>query len=417
MSKNLIKYQKTKSGDDASINDLLNIFSEFVGIEYKSTDSLNNEIIIHYPKSLGELPLSNKKENKKILLDFVKSLKLSKNIECEEKLNNDGENNIDRFPLFSYLWIWNDFKTHGKLIFNESINNYNSSGKINWKRTLEGNSLIYKDNVIYNDYVYKNKIKAENLLSEIYDYCVYKSLEMIIFLTNLSENFIHPLYKNIKKRKNKYISCLKEAIESTFDDEKKLRYNHMLNIVKALDTDSSINKNIFGIKSYAPVFEKEIDVMLGNVNDISKFYPEAFVNVEGVGEIKLSNLREDTIHIKNDECFIIDSKFYEFGNMPGASSIAKQIIYAQNIKTNHSEFKSDKIYNIFLIPRCFEDEKWNERIIRYHGYSYLKNQKDNYEKVHIYFIDLNYVLKNYKYGYNEKLFNKLYEDVHKRLVA
>lgn len=406
-----IKYIKTSKGNILKDD----VLTDFVGLVFDYDKDKNGEINIHYPKSLGELPLADEKENRKLLLNLVKSLKLLKNADYENKYHdNTIENiNLDKYPLYSYLWIWDDFKVHGRLIFSETVNSKNSSGRINWKKTLQGPSFIYNDNVIFNDYVYKKKIDKENLITEIYDYCVYKSLEMIFFLTNLSKNIVHPLYKDISGRKNEYINCLTDIIETTFDDEKKLRYKHMLNIVKSSSFDSLINKYVVGVSSYAGVFEKEIDILLGNVSDISYFYPKASLIKEDGSEEPLGNLRQDTININAGEYYIIDSKFYEFGNMPAVESVEKQIVYGESIERNEN-VSGDNIYNVFLIPRSFEEEDWESNdIIKYHGYSKVdwKDNNKKYEKVLFYFIDLKYVINNYRNGYQEKLFEKLHRDV------
>lgn len=411
-----IKYIKTSRGNILKDD----VLTDFVGLVFDYDKDKNGEINIHYPKSLGELPLADEKENRKLLLNLVKSLKLLKNADYENKYHdNKIENiNLDKYPLYSYLWIWDDFKVHGRLIFSETVNSKNSSGRINWKKTLQGSSFIYNDNVIFNDYVYKKKIEKENLITEIYDYCVYKSLEMIFFLTNLSKNIVHPLYKDISARKNEYINCLTDIIETTFDDEKKLRYKHMLNIVKPSSFDSLINKYVVGVSSYAGVFEKEIDILLGNVSDISYFYPKASLIKEDGSEEPLGNLRQDTININDDEYFIIDSKFYEFGNMPAVESVEKQIVYGESIERNEN-VSGDNIYNVFLIPRNFEEENWDSNdIIKYHGYSKVdwKDNNKKYEKVLFYFIDLKYVINNYRNGYQEYLFKKLRDDVINRLA-
>lgn len=406
-----IKYIKTSRGNILEDD----VLTDFVGLVFDHDKDKNGKINIHYPKSLGELPLADEKENRKLLLNLVKSLKLSKNAEYENKYHdNTIENiNLDKYPLFSYLWIWDDFKIHGRLIFSDTVNSKNSSGRINWKKTLQGPSFFYNNNVIFNDYVYKKKIEKENLITEIYDYCVYKCLEMIFFLTNLSKNIVHPLYKDISGRKNEYINCLTDIIETTFDDEKKLRYEHMLNIVKSSSFDSLINKYVVGVSSYAGVFEKEINILLGNVNDISYFYPKASLIKEDGSEEPLGNLRQDTININDDQYIIIDSKFYEFSNMPAVESVAKQIVYGESIERNKN-VSGDNIYNVFLIPRSFEEEDWESNdIIKYHGYSKVdwKDNNKKYEKVLFYFIDLKYVINNYRNGYQEKLFEKLHKDV------
>ncbi len=414
-----IEYIPTSRARD-QVFEVEDLLAQFVGAEYVYDEGKNGKIVIHYPKTLGKLPLDDEKANRKLLLNLFKSLKLSKNADGEDRDYGEVAHdiNLDKFPLYSFLWILDDFKAHGRMLFSETVDSHNPPGKINWKKTFQGSSLIYNNSIVYNDYVYRKKARTEALLTEIYDYCVYRSLNTLFFLTSLPQNLIHPLYKDVKGRRNEYKNCLKEALETTFDDERKLRYRHMFNIVEQDSYGSLSSKNLIGVSSYAPVYEKEIESLLGNAPNISKYYPEARIQIDGEKESKhLSNLREDTIHIEGDECFIFDSKFYEFGNMPGAESVEKQIVYGENIELNHN-FDSHKIFNLFLIPRSFKDEGWDLKdIVKYYGYSFSKWKKGvkNYEFVLIYFIDLNYVLNNYGSGSNRSLFKIIRDDVMKRM--
>lgn len=392
--------------------------SEFVGIRFEYGEDKNGVIYIHYPTSLGDIELMNKKDKKNLLLNLFKSLKMQKNADGENKDydNMFNEINLDKFPLYSYLWIWDDFKAHGRLIFNEYVDNNNPSGKINWKKTFRGDSFFCDDNIYYNDYIYRNRIDKENLLTEIYDYCVYKSLEMIFFMVNVSNNIVHPLYKNINFKRNEYKNRLKNLIKITFDDEKKLRFKHMLNIVDSYSFDELINKHIIGVSNYSGIYEREINCLLGNVSEKNDYYPVAFIDVDGKGVEMLSHLREDTLNMSDDECLIIDSKYYEFGNMPQTDSVEKQIVYGEHIEKNYN-YSEDQIYNIFLIPRCFDDEKWGDKLIKYYGYSYAswKSNNKQYEKVLIYFIDLKYVVNNYRRGYDRNLFEMVEKDAKFRM--
>ena len=259
-----IKYVKTNKGGTAD----LGLLNDFVGIVFDYGKDKNGEIVIHYPRTLGELPLPDEKENRKLLLNLVKSLKLLKGADNTNKyFDNKIEGiNLDKFPLYSYLWIWDDFKSHGRLILSETTNSRRSSGRINWKKTFQGASFIFNDDVIYNDYVYKRRVDKEGLITEIYDYCVYKSLEMIFFLTNLSKNVVHPLYKDISTRKNVYINCLRTLIDSTFDDEKKMRYRHMLNVVKPSSFDSLIDKPLYDVEYR--VYERMLSMQENRFDDM-----------------------------------------------------------------------------------------------------------------------------------------------------
>lgn len=416
-NKSHVEYIQThRESKEPSIDENQIDTGEFVGLQYGYDEDKNGTIKIFYPKSLGNIEERDFKEKKRILLKLISSLKIAKNSDISDNYYSNSIKNkyLDKFPLYSYMWIWDDYKKNGRMISSEHKDAKNASGKINWEKTFQGDPLFYNGNVYYTDIVYRKKVLKEDLLTEIHDYCVYRSLEMLFFLTNLSHNIIHPLYKNINGRRKEYISFLKEAIELTFDDEKKLRFKHMLNIVDYSSFDSLRDKNMIGVNRYASIFEKQIDDMLGNVDDKTEYYPKSFLHVNGIPKDN-SCLKPDTINVTDEICYIIDSKFYEFGNMPATESVEKQIVYGE-----HAEYKKgfpdNNIHNIFLIPRSFKDEFPDDKIIKYYGYmdTSWKNGNKCYEKVHVYFIDFMYVLNNYRKGYNAELFDEISKDVIKR---
>lgn len=396
-------------------------FSKFVGVRYesiKSDDGIEHRIFIHYPRTLS---LNNDTPKNRLLIkELLHSVKLSKNTSEKTNYYNNKINNIEvksNFPLYSYLWIWDDFKKNGRILSSDSKDVLNGSGKINWKKVFDTNSFYDGNNIYYTDMICKEKIIMEDMITEVYDYCVYRSLEMILFITNLKCNIIHPIYKNLSNGlKQKYLSVINNALENTFDDEKKLRYINMKRILSSVSSNEMNEAIIYGVDKYHPVFEKIIDLALGN-NDASNFYPSAYSSTaklydedeDGV----VSKLRPDTINICDDTLFIFDSKFYESGSMPSAESVEKQIVYGEFAEIR-KKFKSDNIFNVFILPpnkNNLNDFKNNEKI-KYEGYLYSdwkKNDK-NYEIILVYRINFEYLIMNYK-NYNEDLFSEIKKDV------
>lgn len=132
----------------------------------------------------------------------------------------------------------------------------------------------------------------------------------------------------------------------------------MKSVILGLDDNiSSTNELIYGVDSYEYVFEKMIDMMFSRVNKKEDFYPNAFWDIlypklEGV---KSTNLRPDTISVKDKKVFILDAKYYRYGttfdprDLPETTSIQKQITYGEYIKKVKEE-QYDDVFSAFIMP-------------------------------------------------------------------
>ena len=148
-------------------------------------------------------------------------------------------------------------------------------------------------------------------------------------------------------------------------------------------------------------------------------------------EYKRSTLRPDTIMIRGQDTFVLDSKYYKYGltgfnsHLPGAESVCKQMAYAEYVETHWNEilgldssnathFQNDAlpkpIYNAFIMPCCAENvkEKFPNAVFSESGlfsmcrvgyiYGDWKNVKDEnrpYHKIHCILLDMKSVMRNY----------------------
>jgi len=402
------KYELSKNETEYGDN---NEFASFVGIRYEK-----NQLRIHYPQtlfdSLDELKIEEK-ETKKVIKELLLSIKLSKISSEENEIESKSVNTIDSMPIYSFLWIIDDFKKNGRILNFEEKNCFNN-GKINWKKTLNQDYYIYNDNLIITDFICSRKNKNEDLITEIYDYCIYKSIETLFLLVNLSNNIIYPIHKRLTKGLlNKYRQAILDELDQTFDDEKRIRFNNMLLILNSEKGIETKSDNVYGVNEYAPVFEKMIDSIFGSkIIRKEDYYPHASLKICNSDNKELSKIRPDTINLDFDKkiLLIVDSKFYESGSMPQTESVVKQIAYGKYAKTIKPECK---VYNIFLIPKHLCEGK----VLDYIGYSYWEwnNNTEEYEYILSYYIDLKFVLMNYKKGNDDRLIEMIKEDAESKI--
>ena len=266
----------------------------------------------------------------------------------------DGELNL-AFPILSYQHIIKDFLVHGYYIENENQYKDGTRGKINWRRTVQKKKPVYNNgNLIYLDFIVKtNQINSNNMITRIHEYCVRESFEKLGWLYLSTESL--PKKPRIKFNKKMFVSVLKDALNNTFNDQKRLLFTSMLNIVNSKDENvDSVDKEAFGVNRFEYIWEKMIDYVFGEDNK-EEYFPHATWHIINGNKKESSALEPDTIMLYDDKTYILDAKYYKYGitknplHLPGSSSIEKQIVYGEYVEV-FKKVKKDKIYNAFIMP-------------------------------------------------------------------
>lgn len=371
----------------------------FVGLRIKG-----NDIHFFYPESYR---FSEESETvRSDIIDLLRTISIAKTTSIEPSKANNATKVQGEFALMSYLWVIKDFLLNGFYVNREKIYKTNQSGRVDWKRTMQTQPIVSNGNIIYPNIVVSVKNNIDNLMVEIHRYCVKKSIDFIGWLFNLNSSFIQtkPFNEGVKKL---YIQTIKRELDKTFDDDKRIRLKHLLNVVVGLDSNENNDEFVYGVDSYYYIFERMIDSIFGNIKDMRDFNPTAKWQLvrNNYRETKSSDLRPDTIIIGEDgKVFILDSKFYRFGytgnesDLPETTSIQKQITYGDYIRKNVTKVKVEEIYNAFLLPYDKERELFHSSDnIQYIGFakSTWKDNKANHELVHTFLIDLQYVVKSW----------------------
>ena len=276
----------------------------FVGLRI-----VGNDIHFYYPESYHFDEDADTARSD--IIDMLRTISIAKTSAMEpSKINNKNTNSGD-FALLSYLWVIKDYLTNGFYINREKLYKINQSGRVDWKRTMQSQLIVSNGNIIYPNITVSVKSNVDNILVEIHKYCVKKSIDFIGWLFNLNSSFIEtkPFNEAVKKM---YVATLRKELERTFDDDKKVRLKHLLNVINGLDARDNNNEFVYGVDSYYYIFERMIDSIFGNVKDLRDFNPTAKWQLvrNDYRETKSSDLRPDTILINGTDVFILDSKFY-----------------------------------------------------------------------------------------------------------
>ncbi len=356
------------------------IDNQFVGIKI-----FNNHIEFHYPETYH---LSDNDDGlRKDILAILRTVSLAKTKTSEMSSYNTHHKEGYVFPLGAFLWIINDYLTYGRYENREKKYEHGVKGKINWKQTMRSNPVISNGNVIYTDFISEKKSQKDNLLTEIYFFCVQKAVDSIGWLYGISFNSDGIDYYRLLNEK-KYLTAINTELVHTFDDQKKIRLQNMKSIIIGLDDDMiNTREVIYGVDSYDYVYERMVDSMFSKVENIREFYPNAEWDLVLLPEpINSTNLRPDTIIVRTEPdtgkkyVYIIDAKYYRYGttfkpgDMPETTSIQKQITYGEYVKAA-KRGQYDGVYSAFLLPYSKDKNIHSDRFNHYLEYAGMGRAK------------------------------------------
>lgn len=350
--------------------------SDFVGIHFK-----DGKFKVIFP--IGFSPsLSDEALLRKEILLLISTLKKIRPNDKSNKTSEFKEDNLQSFPVSSYLFVFSYFMKNGYYHTKEEFYKKSTTGKISWKRTIRQiKPVLNGENVSYLEFITKrSNYNDDELISIINRFCVYESFEKIGCLFTS----FRPKNPHIRCQKKLFSSFLKRKISETFNDDDRELFKNMLAIIKENDTEGKKCEYFYGTNEFHYVWEKLVDLIFGE-SDKEKFYPKVFWKLKtksggeetfdfGMDE-KCNSLRPDTIMITNrgmvgQKIFVLDSKYYRYGvtgiknHLPDSTSIVKQFAYAKYIEENDSiptDVKQSRtensIFNAFIMPACTQKIK------------------------------------------------------------
>ena len=353
------------------------------------------------------------------------------------------------FPFYAYLSVLQYYLDFGYFVESDTIYKKGFSGKISWPRTIKRiKPQVIKDKEGRHQVVYLNLItrktsyREDNLITLVHKFCVKEAAQLIGPLYGISEDEVEE--PELLFDYELFADVIQDKIAATFNDKHLELFHAMLKMVRYLENrdnrgeDGSENEPLFGVNTFAPVWEAMVDKIFGKLpqgvakdkfNPHLKFVVEGSKNGDGFNyqdeddkdEKHRSTLRPDTIMSLSSSVFILDSKYYKYGltgfysHLPGAESVCKQMAYAEYVEKMQGDpstplhFAQDdtspkRIYNAFIMPYCADAEGASASSATFQmkrvGYIYgdWKNVKDEnrpYHKIHCILLDMKSVMRNY----------------------
>ncbi|WQX77047.1 LlaJI family restriction endonuclease [Helicobacter pylori] len=385
---------KERCFTDNELND------NFVGIR-----SINNDLQICFPLGFDISDDKNIRVDVKKLVSIL--LEYNKTIACDNLLNNKNEIINSNFPLTAYKNVIEYFLSHGYYIENKSYYENNAKGKINFSKTIKKNRPIIqtfnnKNSFVYTRFQVKRKMINENeLITAINKYCVHEAFSKFGFVFS---SFM-PSKFNLPTDKNYCIYLLENKLNNTFNDDKKILFQSMKNIL--LQDDNILDKTDFkfGTYHFYVIWERMIDRAFG-IKNKEVYFPKTKWN------LRCSNhylLQPDSIMLFDDKIYILDAKYYKYGisgvasDLPNSASIIKQIVYGEYAAKLETK---KEVYNIFLMPfNRFNNLLKLGNIFENIGFANgeWRGNLKQYENIQGILIDTKFLMQNYNKKSNDLL--------------
>ncbi len=373
----------------------------FVGIKI-----IENDIHFYYPEAYHFDENDFQRDD---VLNLLKTVSLAKSESQDESSAFVArENDSSEAALISYIWIIEDYLKNGVFTSLEKVYRTNQRGRVNWKRTMEQQPVISNGKVIYTNIVTEANNINNDLLSDIYKQAVKKSISLIGWLYGLAPNIIEVEDIN-DESKTMIVNTIRLALDSTYDDDRRTRLQHMENVVLGLDESRVGDELVYGVDSYHYIFERMIDSIF-STEKASDYYPSFKWKLRfssSSSEQSGPTIRPDTIMSDENSIYVLDSKFYRYGLMniaetkglPEASSITKQILYGSYIDNQIGPDK--QVFNAFILP--YDSHGQNASLITdenkdlvYVGHVVSDwERKKSYSTIFTFLIDLRYVVERW----------------------
>ncbi|NFI53317.1 LlaJI family restriction endonuclease [Clostridium sp. ZBS3] len=367
----------------------------FVGIK-----CINGNISINFP--LGFNISGDNTELRKDIILLISTLAANTKRKQSEILGQIRKYEETDFPIQAYMFIISDYYVRGYYKEREVQHAVSKNGKINWNRTIKTQKPYVQGNeVYYLDFVTKkNTINENELITLVHEYCVYNSFEKIgwLFTKNM------PAKPKIKFNRKLFISVIKDKISCTFNDRNRVLFNNMLAIIN-YKGDAHASKNYkYGTYRFEYVWEKMIDKVFG-IENKSDYFPKTIWTIKNKKHNNAS-LEPDTIMLLNNNVYVIDAKYYKYGetgkpsDLPESTSINKQITYGEYISEEEKFRKihgeNMRVYNSFIMPFNAQKRRYsteNEFLYIGEAISSWKKNNKSYERIQGILVDIKYLMK------------------------
>jgi len=343
---------------------------EFV-VEFVGLFIVDDLVVFFMPKFLKEENVTRDVCINIINLLRDYSSRESLKVEEVEYLGYDEGYNKNFLGVIDF--ILKDYLENGLYINSETIYKINSTGRIDWVKTIENNSLFFNDGgqPVYVELVTcQNNLDENLLITNIHKYIINKCFNIlkdlsIIDIFNYNESYFE-IDEYGFEDKAFVISNINKELNNQYIDRKVNLLKAMISFIDQSDNSAMDDfVLIYGTKYFHIVWEKVNSFVFNNQYEIYKKYIQKpnWKTTHNLIDNYKETLIPDILFLCEDLkfFFILDAKYYTMnfdsagrikGTIPGIADIVKQLAYEAAFTVRFE--KKYSIYNAFIIPTTQE---------------------------------------------------------------
>lgn len=374
----------------------------FVGVR-----SDGNSLSVCFP--IGYIFPSDDNELRRDILNLIGVLsRFSKSKDGNVATQKIFSRETVNFPVQAYIKIMLNYRNANSTYYMDKEVRYvtGTRGKKNWPRSIKQKKPVVQDNsFVYLDYIVQETISNDtNLITLVHEFCVYESYQKVgwLFPGNPPRK---PRLQHFDK--NMFLGTIYKKKHEDPNDKNNALFDNMISMIKFLGDKDVASQFYFGTDRFEYVWQNLIDYTFG-VDEKTWFFPKTHWILNSDKTKSNAALEPDTIMVLDDKVFVIDAKYYRYGDsalvahLPESTSINKQITYGEYI-ANEKKFKKKfgdnvKVYNAFLMPfGCYGKSFPCDVAYKHIGeaISNWKSGNNEYEHVQGILVDIRYLMHRY----------------------
>lgn len=323
----------------------------FVGI---CSDGEQIKVCFPVGYNLGKTEAEQKKDIQLLIRVLTRFSGIKEKMLPHLLANNPGTVN---FPIQAYMTVLNEYYSRSYYTENENIFTVKGNGPKHWPRTIKTQKAYPQDDsfIYLTAVAQESRVDVANYITKINEFCVDEAHKKIGFLFS-ADRVRKPSIPFDEKR---FIMALKEKLRSENNDKNKALFSGMIDMIQYVGRKGRNARFYFGTNDFEYVWERLIDFNFGEDNK-NFYFPRTSWYLGTEGKHAKSALEPDTIMKEDDKVFILDAKYYHYGDskdpaeLPRSTAINKQITYGEYVVTD-PKFKDENgrapsVYNVFLMP-------------------------------------------------------------------
>lgn len=306
------------------------------------------------------------------------------------------------FPIHAYLKVITTFLRTGSYYI-ESDPEYRTGarGNVSWPRTVRKQRALVQKNgsLVFTSMTVRSVTpNADKQITQIHRFCVYEAFDKLGWLYVPFKPQRPGPHPSIRES----VHILAGKLAASHNDNEQELFRAMKNMLEYMDEKNPDKRYFFGTDCFERIWERMIDKAFG-IGDKAPYFPRTRWLLDyGADKVK-TPLYPDSIMIFRDKYYVLDAKYYRYGqtgdagHLPNGADINKQITYGEYIRRTRG-VPNDRLFNAFVMPYNMDDNPFGlDSPFGNIGEAVgdWRSNMENYERIQGIVMDTRFLMYNY----------------------